>query len=231
MITLLVAPEEIDAPEIEVAGEAYRHLFRARRTEVGETIRVVDGRSRARAGTVSRIERKAAWIALGAAVPTNEPALRLTLLVPTLRPERAAWLVEKATELGVAALRFLHTERAPRTFGPGTLERLRRVSASALEQCHGATLPDVDGPHEWADLERLAKGATARWVLDPSGATGFSPPADSGEAALLVGPEGGLTAPELAAAIGLGFSAVSLGMRILRIETAAVAGAAAVLLR
>ena len=69
-------------------------------------------------GTVSRIERKAAWIALGAAVPANEPAIRLTLLVSTLRPERAAWLVEKATERGVAGISFLHTERAPRTFGP-----------------------------------------------------------------------------------------------------------------
>jgi len=231
MITLLIAPEEIDAPEIEVAGEAYRHLFRARRTEVGETIRVVDGQGRARAGTVSRIERKSARIALGAAVPTNEPAIRLTLLVPTLRPERAAWLVEKATELGVAAIRFLHTERAPRTFGPGTLDRLRRVSASALEQCQGATLPTLDGPHEWSDLERLAKGATARWVLDPTGAAGFSQPGDLTDVALLVGPEGGLTAPELAMAIDLGFSPVSLGARILRIETAAVAGAAAVLLR
>jgi 16S rRNA (uracil1498-N3)-methyltransferase len=234
VITLLVSPEEFAAAtEIAVEGEAYRHLFRARRAEVGDPVRLVDGVGAARAGRIVRIDRKSGWIAPiepFETLPTNEPALRLTLLVPTLRPERAAWLVEKATELGVATIRFLHTDRAPRDFGAGTLDRLRRVAVSALEQCHGARLPAIDGPHGWSDLSSLAAGLEARWVLDPSGDPGLGIDRETPTAALLVGPEGGLTAGELAAARSLHFRPVALGPRILRIETAAVAGVSLALL-
>ncbi len=230
MITLLVSPEDFHAAaEIAVEGEAYRHLFRARRAEVGDGIRLVDGMGQARAGRIVRIDRKAGWIAPVEpfeVLPANEPALRLTLLVPTLRPERASWLVEKATELGVAAIRFLHTERAPREFGAGTLDRLRRVAVSALEQCHGARLPSIDGPHGWSELQRLADGLELRWVLDPGGTPGLGVEREKRTAALLVGPEGGLTDEELDSSRLLGFHPVALGSRILRIETAAVAGAA-----
>jgi len=228
VITLLVTPEVLDAAEIAVEGEAYRHLFRARRAEVGDPVRLVDGLGQACAGRIVRIERKVGWIAPSEpieALPANEPALRLTLLVPTLRPERAAWLVEKATELGVAAIRFLHTERAPRDFGAGMLDRLRRVAVSALEQCHGSRLPSIDGPHEWRDLEGLAKGFEMKWVLDPGGDPGFGVDRETRTAALLVGPEGGLTDREVATARSLDFRPIALGPRILRIETAAVAGA------
>ncbi len=234
MITLLISPEEFAAAaEIAVEGEAYRHLFRARRARVGDCVRLIDGGGRARAGRVARVERKAGWIAPIEPIrtlPANEPALRLTLLVPTLRPERASWLVEKATELGVAAIRFLHTGRAPREFGSGTLERLRRVAVSALEQCHGATLPAIDGPHAWGHLPALAAGFEDRWVLDPQGAAGLVVAPEMLTAALLVGPEGGLTKGEVDSATALGFRPVTLGPRILRIETAALAGAALALL-
>ncbi|HEV7671479.1 MAG TPA: RsmE family RNA methyltransferase [Thermoanaerobaculia bacterium] len=235
MITLLVTPEDYDAAgEIAVEGETYRHLFRARRAEVGDPIRLVDGLGAARAGRIVRIDRKAGWIAPIEPIeilPSNEPALRLALLVPTLRPERASWLVEKATEMGVGAIRFLHTERAPREFGSGTLERLRRIAVSALEQCHGATLPTIDGPHGWNELASLAEGLEMRWVLDPGGTPGLVVEQETRAAALLVGPEGGLTGGELGAARALGFRPVALGPRILRIETAALAGAALALLR
>lgn len=233
MITLLVSPEEFGAAEIAVEGEAYRHLFRARRAELGDPVRLVDGSGAARAGRIVRIDRKAGWIAPVEPIevlPANEPALRLTLLVPTFRPERAAWLVEKATEMGVAAIRFLHTERAPRDFGSGTLDRLRRVAVSALEQCHGARLPSIDGPHGWNDMPNLSAGLEARWVLDPGGAPGFGVEPETRTAALLIGPEGGLSSRETGAAQEFGFRPVSLGPRILRIETAAVAGAALALL-
>ncbi len=233
VITLLVTPADFDADEIAVEGEAYRHLFRARRAEVGDAVRLVDGAGQARAGRIVRIDRKTGWIAPVVpleALAAHEPALRLTLLVPTLRPERAAWLVEKATEMGVAAIRFLHTERAPREVGAGTLDRLRRVAVSALEQSHGATLPSIDGPYAWSDLPRVAQGFEQRWVLDPGGAEGLRIEPQGSKAALLVGPEGGLTAAEVATARSLGFLSVALGPRILRIETAALAGAALALL-
>ena len=225
----LLAPEGISGGELRVEGEPYKHLFRARRLGVGDRLRVVDGRGEARWAEVARIDRSVAALTLGDPAPANEPALRLDLLVPTFRPERASWMVEKVTELGVRGIRFLHTERAPRHFGEGTLDRLRRVAAAALEQCHGARLPEISGPHEWRELAVLTEGAGARWVLDPEAEVG----SDSDRvttAALLVGPEGGWSPREQAELRFSGWRPVGLGPRVLRIETAAVVGAAAVLL-
>lgn len=223
-------PEGIAGGELRVEGEAHKHLFRARRLAVGDRLRVVDGRGGARWAEVARIDRSAAVLTLGEPAPAHEPALRLDLLVPTFRPERASWMVEKVTELGVRAIRFLHTERAPRHFGDGTLDRLRRVAAAALEQCHGARLPEISGPHDWRDLPQLAGGAEARWVLDPEAAVGgWGSPVTSG--ALLIGPEGGWSPRERDELRAARWHPVGLGPRVLRVETAAVVGGAAVLLR
>jgi 16S rRNA (uracil1498-N3)-methyltransferase len=170
-------------------------------------------------------------LTLGEPAPANDPQRRVDLLVPTLRPERASWLVEKATEIGVSAIRFLHTERAPRDFGSGTLGRLGRVSAAALEQCHGARLPALSGPHTWSELAALTAGAAERWVLDIAAAT--EDPARSrstASAALLIGPEGGWSDRERGELRAADWQAVGLGARVLRAETAAVVGAARLLL-
>ena len=232
LATLLADPDDFDGSDLTVEGEPYKHLFRARRLAVGDRIRVVDGAGRARWSAVASIDRSSAVLTLGEPAPLNEPALRLDLLVPTLRPERASWLVEKATEIGVAAIRFLHTERAPREFGGGTLARLRRVSAAALEQCHGSRLPELTGPHGWSELASLTAEIAKRWVLDTT-ADVENPDwsrTDDRSAALLVGPEGGWSDRERGELRAAGWRAVGLGPRVLRAETAAVVGAAAVLL-
>ncbi len=203
---------------------------------------MVDGQGLARWAEVARIDRSTAVLALGEPAPANEPAVQIELLVPTLRPQRASWMVEKVTELGVRAVHFLHTERAPRHFGEGTLDRLGRVAAAALEQCHGARLPEITGPHEWRDLPRLAGAAEARWVLDPEAEAVVLGSSDGSDrsvrstgsfatGALLIGPEGGWSDRERGELRAAGWRAVGLGPRVLRIETAAVVGAAALLLR
>ncbi len=253
MITLLVTPSSFDASEIRVEGEPYRHLFRARRVAAGEELRIVDGQGRARWGRVARVDRTTATLALGGPAPDREAAFRLDLLVPTCRPERASWLVEKATELGVFAIHFLNTARAPRELGGGTLDRLRRLAAAAVEQCHRSRLPEITGPHPWSEIGRLAGGGS-RWFLDPEagdessvgaalcgrpgndpetepggGHTG-PPLQDSAAGTLLVGPEGGLSPEERRELLDTGWVSMALGERILRLETAAVAGAALILL-
>ncbi len=228
MITLVT--EELDSGEVTVEGEAYRHLFRARRVPVGAAVRVVDGRGHARWGEVARVDRSSARVALGEPAPSNEPSFRLELLVPTFRPERASWLVEKATEIGVSAIRFLNSERAPRTFGDGTIERMLRVAVAAVEQCHRSLVPEITGPHSWDEIGRLTAGAESRWFLDPQGTLGgWGPPGGSG--ALLIGPEGGWAPEEREQVLAKGWLPVGLGPRILRIETAGLVGAAMLLLK
>ncbi len=229
-MTITLVAEELDSGEVTVEGEAYRHLFRARRVPVGADVRVVDGQGHARWGKVARVDRSSARIALGEPAPTHEPSFRLELLVPTFRPERASWLVEKATEVGVSAIRFLNSERAPRTFGDGTIERMRRVAVAAVEQCHRSLVPEITGPDAWEEIGRLAVGAEGRWFLDPQGAIGgWGPVGASG--ALLIGPEGGWAPEEREQVLAEGWHPVGLGPRILRIESAALVGAAMLLLK
>src|SRR3954468_21884990 len=99
MTPLLIDSAGFDHPETRVEGESYQHLFRARRVAAGEEMRIVDGRGRARWGEVGRGDRTAGTVTLGEPAPAHEPALHLELLVPTCRPERASWLIEKATEV------------------------------------------------------------------------------------------------------------------------------------
>ena len=235
MITLL-AETGFERDDLRVDGDSYRHLFRARRAEVGETLRVVDGRGNARWGKVTDVGRAAALVTLGLPAPDNEPAFRLELLVTTLRPERASWLVEKTTELGVSAIRFLNSARAPREFGGGTIERMRRVAAAAVEQCHRSRIPDITGPHGWKEVGLLAEHAPVsgnRWVLDTAAGEEGWGEVSGPSGVLLVGPEGGWSPQErdeLLAAENGGWRPVGLGPRVLRAETAAVVGTAFLML-
>jgi 16S rRNA (uracil1498-N3)-methyltransferase len=231
MITLLVDAAVFVLPEVKVEGDSYRHLFRARRVEAGETLRVVDGRGRARWGKVARVDRTSAAVTLGDVAPSHEPTFRLDLLVPTCRLERASWLVEKATELGISGVHFLNTVRAPRDLGEGSLGRLHRIAVAALEQCHGSRLPEITGPHSWRALAGLITTAgPRRWFLDTE-ATGTDWGEAGGETgALLVGPEGGWDPGERRDLLAAHWRPVHLGERVLRLETAALAGAALLLL-
>ncbi|HTQ79060.1 MAG TPA: RsmE family RNA methyltransferase, partial [Thermoanaerobaculia bacterium] len=223
-------PDRLSSPQLEVSGETYRHLFRARRVAVGERLRVVDGEGRARFGEVAAVGRSSALVTLGAPAPAAEPDLRVDLLTATLKPERAAWLVEKATEVGVHAIHFLHTARAPRTFGDGTVERLRRIAAAAVEQCGRSRLPQVTGTHSWQEVGRLTEGFADRRLLDTNPGEVAPPEAATRRVALLVGPEGGWTAEEREELAASGWRAVGLGPRVLRTETAGVLSVARLLL-
>jgi 16S rRNA (uracil1498-N3)-methyltransferase len=225
---LLVAPAELAAPTLRVEGDRYRHLFRARRLALGAVLRLVDGEGQARRAVVTAIDRHGADLTLGEPLAGEEPAPAVTLWVAMPKPERAAWLVEKATELGVVAVRFLAVERAVRSPAARELERLRRVAAAALEQCGGARLPAIDGPHELAALARLLGGEPAAF-LDPAAELPLAKVAP-GIAAVLVGPEGGWTPTERETLVGAGLTGARLGERTLRVETAALAAAALLLL-
>src|SRR5699024_9020653 len=142
--------------------------------------------------------------------------------------ERMDYAIQKAVELGVAAITPLYTEHGDvRLKGEREARKLARwqaVAASACEQCGRATLPPVHPPLALGDWLAL-RNEQLRLVLHPGtpGTPGALERKDSlATAALLIGPEGGLSAAEVEGAQAAGFVALTLGPRILRTETAPV---------
>jgi 16S rRNA (uracil1498-N3)-methyltransferase len=232
MTNLILDPRDFAGDEAPVEGDAYRHLFRARRLAVGDRVRVVDGVGGARWAEVAAVDGRRGTLRLLGPAPAREPSYRLELVVATPRKDRASWLVEKTTEVGVAAVRFVGSERTPRRFGGGSLARLRRVAAAAVEQCGRARVPEVTGVHSWAEVPGLLDELGDRWLLHtkPEGETGEPWKVEAPAGGVLIGPEGGWTEDEARELLDLGCRPVRLGERILRVETAAVVAAARVLL-
>ncbi|MDA8018055.1 MAG: 16S rRNA (uracil(1498)-N(3))-methyltransferase [Thermoanaerobaculia bacterium] len=232
MITHLTDPEAFGSETLVIEGDAYRHLFRSRRVRNGAELRVVDGLGNARRGVVSSVSKTTAKVSLGRPIPSGEPTVQLELVVGALRPERADFLVEKATELGAVAIRFLRTERTPRRYGASRVGRWSRVAASAVEQCHRSRLPDVT-VHAEGEVVEILEGITRSrgrsFVLAPGG-DGVLTSGAADPIAVLVGPEGGFSADEMARLRDLGAVSVDLGERVLRVETAALAAASKLLL-
>jgi 16S rRNA (uracil1498-N3)-methyltransferase len=129
--------------------------------------------------------------------------------------DRPEWIVQKLTELGVARIGFVHCSRSVVRWDAARAERqmdrLRRVAREAAMQSRRVWLPEVVGPVSLADL-----GPTGLAFADPEGSP-LGPPVTR----VVVGPEGGFTADELAAAPAL----VNVGALVLRVETAAMAAA------
>lgn len=177
---LLLEPEQLDQDRASVEGEAYRHLFRARRLGVDDSLRVFDGSGRARRAIVESVDRHRAILRLGEVAPSREPEMAVGIAAATLRPERASWLVEKVTEVGVSTISFFNCRRAPRSPGAGQLERWNRMARAAAEQCGRALVPPVELLPDFDRLlERVGERRTV--VLDP-GAPALASAAEAAKA-------------------------------------------------
>lgn len=228
LATLIVDPEEMAAARVTVRDGRYRHLFRARRLAKGERVRIVDGRGEAAWARVDRVSSEQAELLIEGRAPSNEPIERLEIWVGIPRPRRASWLVEKATELGVVAVRWLETARGVRTLPPASMARLERVARAAVEQCQRSWIPEISGPHAWRDALAQIERVGEAWLLQPDAPAALHA-GSAGQSLLLVGPEGGFNGRELDELEARGVTVLGLGSRVLRVETAAVAGAALML--
>ena len=139
--------------------------------------------------------------------------------------DRQKWLVEKATELGVARLVPLVTERGVAQPGESTLQRLRRAVIEASKQCGRNRLMEIAAPQAWHEFLAGHRDVPRRLVAQP-GATARPMFQTCEQTVAAVGPEGGLTDDELARAVAQGWQPIGLGPRTLRVETAALALAA-----
>ena len=157
----------------------------------------------------------------------RESPLQLTLVQGISRGERMDWVVQKATELGVAEIVPVLTERSVVRLNASQAERKREhwqgVAVAACEQCGRNRLPRVHAPVDFSAWLASSAVAGLRIVLDASGGRSPREIEAQAQATLLIGPEGGLSNAERAATLAAGFRAMRLGPRVLRTETAAIA--------
>ncbi|HUF85239.1 MAG TPA: RsmE family RNA methyltransferase [Acidimicrobiia bacterium] len=213
--------------EVEISGADLHHLVRVRRLRAGESVTAADGAGVWRPYVVTDAGRRELRLeACGAIAAEPELTPRLVVAFALTKGGKPELVVQKVTELGADEVIPVHTRRSVVRWeggrGDTAVERLRRVAGEAARQCRRARLPVVGPP---VDLVSLA-GRPGLLVAERDGTavTDLAEPRD-GEWVLVVGPEGGFEPGErdtLAGAAGL-----ALGPHVLRAETAAVAGAAA----
>jgi 16S rRNA (uracil1498-N3)-methyltransferase len=226
---------------IDLPAAAAHHASRVLRLREGDPITLFNGEGGEFEALLSRIAPKAVSAAVGAhrAIERESP-LDITLMQGLASAERMDWAIQKAVELGVAAIAPVTMARSvTRLDAPRAAKRAehwRAVIVAACEQCGRNRLPLLHPLVGFAD-------ALARPRLDDAAVTheeilslAFSPDdgialaaiaAPAGAVRVLVGPEGGLTADELSAAKRAGFQTARFGPRVLRTETAGVAVLAA----
>ncbi|MFQ3788594.1 16S rRNA (uracil(1498)-N(3))-methyltransferase [Halomonas sp. A29] len=221
-----VAADFIFGGDVVLPEGPARHVARVLRLGEGASLRLFDGAGlEARAVLVEASRKRVAARIEAVEAGRGESPLVVHLGQAISKGDRMDYAIQKAVELGVAAITPLYTEHGDvRLKGEREAKKLahwQAVAASACEQCGRAVVPVVHPPsalHEWLG----ERGETLRLVLHPGTAGALERSDAPASVALLIGPEGGLSASEVEAAMAASFSPLSLGPRILRTETAPV---------
>lgn len=223
-----------DGARITLPEDSAAHLVRVLRLREGDACVLFNGDGRDYPARLVQAGKREAVVELGDALPAgNESPLRITLLQGIARGEKMDLILQKATELGVAAVVPVNSERTEVKLDAERagkrLSHWREVVVSACEQCGRATLPDIAPPQTLEGAARAVDGETLRLILDPEAthrlATLVAPA--SMRIAIAIGPEGGWSPRDLATLTEAGFAGLRLGPRVLRTETAGLAAIAA----
>lgn len=216
--------------ELVVLDGRELHHAQVRRIAVGAAVALFDGAGFSCVGSVEQASRDALRIRVSAVDPprAGESPLRLTLAVGVLKADKFDWVIEKAVELGVAALQPFSSAHTVAEPSAARHQRWQQLAHAAAKQCGRSVVPPVAAPIDFAALLALPTAPrlllAERAAAQPLAAVQW--PAPPTELLAIVGPEGGFSDAELAAARAADCLPVGIGPRILRAETAAVTAAA-----
>ncbi|MDV7213480.1 16S rRNA (uracil(1498)-N(3))-methyltransferase [Azotobacter beijerinckii] len=219
----------IDAPlslgRCELPEAQAHYIGRVLRLAAGDAVQLFDGSGQEFIGELAEVGKKSVQVELREqCAGLAESPLRIHLGQGLSRGERMDWAIQKATELGVAEITPIVSERCEVRLkderADKRLAHWRQIAISACEQCGRSLLPAIHPPILLGDwLERTR--AELKLVLHPV-AEPLASHARPGSLAFLIGPEGGLSEAEVEAARRAGYRAARLGPRVLRTETAPV---------
>jgi 16S rRNA (uracil1498-N3)-methyltransferase len=233
MPVFFISPDAIRHGTVIITGPLLDHLRASLRTQDGEELWFMDGlrqRYRVRVKHIDRLELRGQILEQKTAPVRTSPTV--TLGQAMLKGERMEWVVQKATELGIAALVPLLTARVitrPRSERLKPLQaRWQRIALEASQQAERWDIPVISSYLSVSDFFATCASTGLRLILreresGESLQTIILPAASDQSIVLAVGPEGGWEQEELHQAAERGFIPVTLGTRVLRAETAAIA--------
>jgi len=213
---------------MELPAEAGSHVAKVLRARSGDGLVVFNGDGREFSGEIASVRGARVTVSIGQAqFVDRESPLAVALVQCIPRGDRMDFIVQKATELGVARIVPVLSRRSVVRLdarqSAAKAEHWRAVAVAACEQCGRNRLPVVEAPRALLDHLGTPPLAGLRFVLDPEAAGRGSVEGVESGAEIAIGPEGGFTPEELEAFRIAGFRSVRLGPRVLRTETAALA--------
>jgi 16S rRNA (uracil1498-N3)-methyltransferase len=225
-----VPASDIAGGQARLQGTEFRHLQRVLRLREGDHVTLFDDAGREHAGVILSLSPRVAVVRITAStVPARESPLAITLYQAIPKGRKMDLVIEKATELGVHAIVPFTSAFCMGTAAgaAGKHERWQRIALAAAKQSGRTSVPAIVAPQTFA--EAIASGAHDDLRLlffEGAGARPLASVPDPASApattAVVIGPEGGFSRDEVAAARAAGFLVLGIGPRILRTETAAL---------
>jgi len=219
-----------NATHASLTGAQAQHLARVLRAEPGQVFDVVAGGHLHRAEIVSVADSEVIFLLHEEMLA--DPALPLHLLLAVFKFDRYEWAIEKATELGVQRITPILARRTEKHLAQSSMkrvERWRRIALEAAQQSRRSDIPTIDDPLS-LKLALEQTSATQKILLaeteEETTLASILTANKGAETALAIGPEGGWTQDEMALFTAQEWHFVTLGPRILRAETAAIAALA-----
>ena len=218
--------------EVDLSSEESRHALKVLRLAVGDRVELFDGQGSVYLGTVIGSARRVTIRIDGELETTEDTGRPLQVIQAMLRGEKMDQVVQKCTELGVSRLIPVFSERSQgrldRAKAARKVERWQRISLESCKQCLRPRPMEIAFPLLFTDLlqdqQILASELLFFWEKERECTLRDLIFAGDNPLVLLFGPEGGFTDAEVMAAQEAGWKSVSLGNRILRSETASLAG-------
>ena len=214
-----------NAAEVYLEGEEFIHAKTVLRIEAGSEIVLLDGSGKEYSAIVAKIEKHRLLAHItGVIQNSKEPKEHIYLLCGALKGDKTEFVVQKAVELGVSKIGIFNSEYCSAYMNQNKIDRLNKVSREAAKQCLRACAPEVVYFDSFSAALKSAEGCKNKLFacefLDNSRGNMLE---ITGSTALVVGSEGGFSEQEFELAEKLDFTGISLGKRILRAETAAIA--------
>lgn len=227
----LEGPAQVGAV-VPLPKDEAKHALKVLRMTVGEELCALDGQGGRFAAVLESVHGDTAEVRITEQLPSNEPGVKVTLYQGLPKSDKLDFIVQKLTELGAGCVVPVKMERCvvksdPKD-GKKRQERLRRIACEAVKQCRRACEPEVTEPMTWKQC--FAKMEKHDLVLVPwedaedyNMKKAFEEHPEVRNIGIVIGPEGGMSAAEVDEMKERGAKIVTLGPRILRAETAAVA--------